>query len=1434
MRRRIILFTAVAIVAVPLGLRALAPARADDASDKSWFITYVEDTISTPDQKISLGQIDGALSSDVRISSITIADRQGVWLTIKDAHLVWSRLALMSKKLDVDLLEAGSIEITRKPNPPQGVQPAASDGGFSLPELPVSVKLGKLAVPVVKLSAALAGEDTVFDVGGNALLADGKLHSELLIKRTQPAGGDLTFTADFDNATKQLGLNLSLQEPHGGFLSSMLKVPGQPPLGFTVVGSGPLDNFAADIALSADGNKLFGGKATLAQGANGVTFKADLGGNLERLVDPAYADFVRGQSALSIEGGQAAGGGYELEHATVKSGVLDLALSGALSPDAFPTRLKLDGKFGAEDGHDILLPGGNARIKGMTLAAQFGDGGWTANFDLQKLAAGTVAAESATIKAGGDAQNLADPQKRSLTFKVDGRGDKLSSSDAGLAKALGSSLGLTAAGKWQAGQPVVVDGVRLAANAFQAGFTGVVGSKMSGIYSLATPDISVFSGLAGRELRGKADLTAKGDVALAGGGLALTFEGKASDIVLGDPRLDAVLKGATDLRGGVRRDTAGLHFDKVTLGNPQFNASADGLYGAKAIDFKAAASLSDIKLVTDRASGAVEVTASLKGSAEKPDVVADLTAPRLMLQGKPFTDGKANFTGSVAGPAVNGVFSLAGLLDRMPVKAGATIATLPDGTHQINGLHVGAGAAQLAGDLAVAPSGRASGRLNAAIPDMAAIAPLLLVKASGSLTADIGLSVDGTKQNAAIKAQAKALKVEANSIGSATIDLTGRDLTGVPALEGTLNAANVQAGSFILSQLQATAKSEGENATAFQLQGTMPKGKLALAGAVKPAGDGLDARLDKLDVSQQGISASLQSPVTIASRKSGVTIPKAVLRIGQGGVVSVDGKVGETLAMNIVVGQLPLSLANIASPGLGATGTLSANVKLSGKPADPAAEFDVKGSGLSVAAAKGFGIPALQLAANGRYAGKAVTIGNASLTGAGGLSVTARGHVPLQGSGLSVDVQASAPLALANGALRDRGGRATGTLTLNAKAGGSISAPAVSGQAVIAGGTVTDPETGMKLTGIGSTIRFDRDRATIAQFTATTQGGGTIGVTGSVGLKPDFAADLKITARNAKLTDGNLATAIVSSDITVRGPLMARPVIGGRIDIQRAEITIPERFAANAAMLGVRHLKPPREVTQTLAKAKETAAAGKPRKGKAASGPNVVLDLTIDAPARIFVRGRGIDAELGGQMALKGSVAAISPVGFLEMRRGSLDVIGQHIVFDSGKVTLVGDLDPNIDFVASTRSSAITVTVRVTGRASDPQIVLSSVPQLPQDEVMARFLFGRSIQDLSPLQLAQLATAVAQLAGGPSGPGLLDSIRKSTGLDNLGVVTDSSGNAAVQAGTYIGDKIYLGVTSGVGGQTDATINLDVTRNLKLRGQAGTEGSKGGIYYEREY
>ncbi|MEM7712208.1 MAG: hypothetical protein AAF349_01210, partial [Cyanobacteria bacterium P01_A01_bin.68] len=84
---------ALLVVLVAGAAAAVSFATADDA-EKSRFIRFVENQISTPDLQIRLGPIDGVLSSDVRFASIAIADREGEWLRLEGVELVWSRLAL--------------------------------------------------------------------------------------------------------------------------------------------------------------------------------------------------------------------------------------------------------------------------------------------------------------------------------------------------------------------------------------------------------------------------------------------------------------------------------------------------------------------------------------------------------------------------------------------------------------------------------------------------------------------------------------------------------------------------------------------------------------------------------------------------------------------------------------------------------------------------------------------------------------------------------------------------------------------------------------------------------------------------------------------------------------------------------------------------------------------------------------------------------------------------------------------------------------------------------------------------------------------------------------------------------------------------------------------------------------------------------------------
>ena len=89
------------------------------------------------------------------------------------------------------------------------------------------------------------------------------------------------------------------------------------------------------------------------------------------------------------------------------------------------------------------------------------------------------------------------------------------------------------------------------------------------------------------------------------------------------------------------------------------------------------------------------------------------------------------------------------------------------------------------------------------------------------------------------------------------------------------------------------------------------------------------------------------------------------------------------------------------------------------------------------------------------------------------------------------------------------------------------------------------------------------------------------------------------------------------------------------------------------------------------------------------SRPSVVrLDVNVSAPNRMFVRGRGLDAELGGSVRLTGPITGIQPVGGFKLIRGRLSILSQRITFDEGTVTLVGDLDPFPEFRRPLRAAA--------------------------------------------------------------------------------------------------------------------------------------------------
>lgn len=1307
MKTRAALLVLSILAAAPLAL-TLAGAQEDDSAEKGAFVRFVEDKISTPDRKIELGAIDGALSSDVRLASITISDREGAWLRIEGVHLVWSRLALLRGRLDVDSLDAEKIEVIRKPLPAEAVDPAASEG-FALPDLPVEVDVGRLAAPDVVLRAPVLGEEARLGLTASATLAGGSLDADLAVRRTDSQPGELILSAAYAAEGKTLDLDLKAEEPADGVMARLLNLPGRPSVSLTLKGAGPLDDFAADLTLATDGTNRLAGRTTIARDGDGYRFGSALTGELAALVQPDYALYLAGRSTLELSGRVDDAGPISVEKFSLVAPVLTLQGSAALAADHFPTAIDIDGRLAGKDG---ALPLGGAgattRLGEGRLRFSFGhQGAWNLELAAEGLSTPSLSAGALAINGHGAATDLADAARRSVDFTLNGGSNGLSFTDASVEAAVGGELSFSGSGRWMAGAPLAVEVLKLATPTAEASFTGQVeDGHVKGQQTLAAPSLEPFSALAGRPLRGGIELAASGTLAPTTGALDLTLDGTADALSAGIARLDSLLSGETKLTGRVARDTSGLKLENFKIANPAVTLTADGAHALEHTDVTATVTLPDVGRLEPKAKGAAGLMLSLRGSGGPLDLTARLSSDRLMLAGNALEALDVDLTGKLDGADFDGDVKATGRVKGQPLTLSAGLKSAEDGTRSVDGFVLSVADSRISGDVALGNLGLMTGRLVVDAPDLSALAPLLLVDLDGRLSADVSLAPDGSQQSAKAKVKATDLEIAGNRVAAADIDAAIADLLGAPRIDGRFAAKGIATPAASVATIDGTARSEG-NATAFT----------AKAGG-------------------------------------------------------------------------------IATPQLTAAGL----------------------SGFSATA-------------SGRLEGNKVNLTSAKLTGPAGFGAEAKGIIPLSGGGLAVDATADLPLALAQPFVASRGTRITGTAKATLKAAGSLASPDLSGRVTVSGASVTDPLTTMRLNAIDLALQLSGDSVRIERASATVRGGGRLTADGSVGLTAGMPVDIRVTATRARVTDGRVVTADLGASLAVGGSLANGLKVTGRVDVARAEITVPEGGGGAPVPIDVRHRNTPADVNATLKRIGNAAGGGRAKSG---GGLSVALDVAIDAPRQLFVRGRGIDAELGGQLIVRGTLVDVQPVGSFSLIRGRVLVIGQRITFNEGTVTLQGDLNPYLSLSATTSSDSVAVTATVEGYADNPTIVLSSSPELPQDEILARFLFKRSVSDLSAIQIAQLAEAVTQLAGGGSGNGILDRLRAGVGLDDLDVNTDAEGNAAVTAGRYISEKVYLGVTAGEGGRSGVSVNLDITDDVKARAEATQEQSKIGVYFEKEY
>ncbi|MGO8036874.1 translocation/assembly module TamB domain-containing protein [Rhizobium leguminosarum] len=577
--------------------------------------------------------------------------------------------------------------------------------------------------------------------------------------------------------------------------------------------------------------------------------------------------------------------------------------------------------------------------------------------------------------------------------------------------------------------------------------------------------------------------------------------------------------------------------------------------------------------------------------------------------------------------------------------------------------------------------------------------------------------------------------------------------------------------------------------------------RLALAATGKYAGDRLD-----FDAALNGGGIALKAAGNLA--------------IAGTSIRSLDVTANTT--------NLPAGIANGFVPGLAAEGAVSATVKATGALSAPSVDFKVDWKNAATSQTKGAGLSPFSIDASGKLAGNRLTV-DTSLAGDAGMSLKGGGSVVITGNrAMDMRFTGNLPFAVLGAPLAQQGLVADGVATANLQIGGTAAAPVINGTVSTNGAKLVDVRRNMAVNNLTATVTFNGSQAVISRLTGSLSGGGTISASGTIGIQPagGFPADISIKLDKAVYVDGTLVVSTVNGTVGLRGPI-TNATLSGKLRLDKTSITVPEKLPTSLREIDIRHKNAPRAV---LAQLRDD---GERKPGEKSSV--ITLDLEIDAPSHIFVRGRGIDAELGGLVTIRGTAAAPIVTGGFTMRRGRMTILNRRLDFsDKSRITFAGDMTPALDMEATSASGTTTLTVDVAGLATDPAITFSSSPQLPQDEVLAQLIFGQSMSKLSPVQIAQLADAVSQLAGNRS-TSLFEGLRNQLGVDDFDVSTDSKGQTSVSVGRYLNDRTYFELQQGGSAGAKAVINLDVGRGVKLRGGAGGNGEgEAGIVYEREY
>lgn len=1378
-------------------LVAAAAAMLQTAAGKRWLASELSALASeAAGYDIAVGEIDGVVPVDFSIATLRVADADGVWLVAENLRLAWNPAELLGGRVSISRVAADRIEVHRSPATEEPAAPSEPGlPSLELPSLPVEIRLADLEIGELHLGEPLAGAEITAGAFGSLSIggAPNEAAAALDVMRLDGAPGEVRLRLA-QSGERELRLEAVVREPAGGLVARLLELPGLPAIDLSLRGSGPatawtgrLDAEAGDASLGLDVELALDEAVRLA-----LAGPIDPGG----LAGPEPRELLPRPLTLDAAIAWAPGGALSVDRLALSAAGLELSLAGAI--DSRAETVSAEAELAVTDPALLTRLADPARAEALhataTVSGRLEAPQLELDAGIDRPAAPGVQADAVSVLLSLAPTD--DPLRRAISLRVRPQGLALDGA-VPLSGLIGAAPEVTLDGTLEPASGRL-DIARLAARGAALELTGQghvaeAGRDVDAALRLALADLAPLSELAQQPLGGGlvVELRATGDATLPA--LAVDLDARAAELVLGDPLMSGLVGAAPQLVGALTVEGDTLRIDRAELTTAAASATASGRV-ADDLDLAVAASARDLQAVSrhlgGELAGVLALEAQVAGPLDNPAIDARIrgngVAAAGIALGDPVIDLSA--TGLAAGP--RGTLAFTAAPDGAALDGRTSFRLTPQGEVRLGGLQLsGAGGLELRGDLAIGGDGLLNGELSGEIADLSPWQDLAETPLAGAVSLQLQAAPRNGQQIVLALTGRELALADAATIGTLRLDAEIADALGEPSIEARLDGTAVAADPVAFDEVAATARGrlagldwtlDATNAAAaVTLQA---RGRLGLAGS------GGTVTLAGLDAALPPVTLALAQPATIGWDDRGVRFDDVEAAIGDGRLAASGSFAPGDMTLDASLTDLPVGLLAELAGGLSVDGRLSATAALTGDPAAPEGRITMAIAELREAGVDPAEAVALTGEGEARLAGGRVEA-TARVSGPEDFALDARVSAPLGGSGaLDGNVRGAVDLALVPRLIDLRGDALAGKLDLDLALGGSLDAPRASGRATLREGAYESASAGTVLHNLAAEVVGDDQRLRVASLSAEDGSGGRL--SGTAALAIDAAAGFPLTASVTL----DRFTALRRSDATVQasGTVdIARAAEGGRISgsltVDSAELRIPERLGGSIVTLEVTEINRPPD------------QAPRPEPDTAPGEP-LDLALTVDVPGRAFLRGRGLDSEWRGRLAIGGTTAKPDITGTLNVVRGTLDLLGRIFRFDQGQVGFVGggEIDPELAFTARSEAETLTVVAAVSGTASNPSFALSSEPPLPQDEILARLLFGTSAGSLTPLQAVQLAQTAAQLSGAGGPVSILDELRQGVGLDVLGIESgETVSGSSLTVGKYLTDDVFVRMNQGI-------------------------------------